>query len=253
MAKGKQQARSVHNTYFEIVRQICTLELSEIPVSELHARIVKPESDPDVRNRKNTSFYNCINNLSEVIIQRGLADAIYYNQKAGVISIEDPSFRLYLTLVDLSEIERSVRVRRTLFPWDVAVSFAGEARSIVERFRELLNNAGYTVFYDFDEQHRLWGENLRRKLSDVYAHDAQYMVIFLSQHYPEKDWTQFELEIGREAKSRRTQTFLLPIIVDDVPVVGLARDVGHVDLRRVTIEDAADLMIRKIEEPAQAS
>jgi hypothetical protein len=87
-----------------------------------------------------------------------------------------------LTLADLSEIERSVRVRKTRFPWDVAVSFAGEDRLLVEEFRSIMNSEGYTVFYDFDEQHRLWGENLRRKLSDVYAHDAQYMVIFLSKN-----------------------------------------------------------------------
>jgi hypothetical protein len=90
-----------------------------------------------------------------------LDDAIYYNQQASLISIEDPSFRLYLTLADLGEIERSVRVRRTRFPWDVAISFAGEDRVIVEQFRELMNAAGYTTFYDFDEQHKLWGENLR--------------------------------------------------------------------------------------------
>jgi len=71
MAKGKQQARSVHNTYFEIVKHICTLELSEIPIAELHTRIVKPEADPAERNRKNTSFYNCLNNLSEVIDSAG--------------------------------------------------------------------------------------------------------------------------------------------------------------------------------------
>src|SRR6516164_6173224 len=132
------------------------------------------------------------NNLSDVIEQRGLGDAIYYDRKGEVISIEDPSFRLYLTLADISEIERSVRVRKTRFPWDVAVSFAGEDREVVERFRELLNNAGYAIFYDFDEQHKLWGENLRRKLGEVYAHDAQYMVVFLSKNYPEKDWASFE-------------------------------------------------------------
>jgi len=210
LSKGKQQAKSVHNTYFEIVRQICTLEISEIPIAELYARIVRPVINPAERNRKSTSFYNCLNNLSEVLTQRGLDDAIYYNQRAGLISIEDPSFRLYLTLADLDEIERSVRVRRTRFPWDVAVSFAGEDRHIVEEFREQLNTNGYTVFYDFDEQHRLWGENLRRKLGDVYAHEAQYMVVFLSRNYPEKDWTNFELEIGRDAKSKRTSTYLLP-------------------------------------------
>jgi hypothetical protein len=77
LAKGKQQARSVHNTYFEIVKQICTLEVSEIPISELYSRIVKPVADPVERNKKSTSFYNCLNNLSEVLTQRGLDDAIY--------------------------------------------------------------------------------------------------------------------------------------------------------------------------------
>lgn len=252
LAKGKQQARSVHNTYFEIVQQICKLELSEIPVAELQARIVKTVIDKDERGRKNTSFFNCLNNLAEVLTQRGLDDAIYYNQKAGVISIEDPSFRLYLTLADLAEIERSVRVRRTRFPWDVAVSFAGEDRHLVEEFREELNSTGYTVFYDFDEQHKLWGENLRRKLGDVYAHEAQYMVVFLSKHYPEKDWTNFELDVGRDARSKRTSTYLLPLVVDDVHVVGLSKDVGYVDLRTMGVKKAAQLLIRKIEDSAAA-
>lgn len=253
MAKGKQQARSVHNTYFDIVRQICTLELSEIPISELHGRIVKVVPEAKERARKNTSFYNCLNNLSEVIKERGLDDAIYYNQKSEIISVEDPSFRLYLTLVDIDEVEKSVRVRKTRFPWDVAVSFAGEDRATVEEFKAEMNSNGYTVFYDFDEQHKLWGENLRRKLGDVYAHDAQYMVVFLSKHYPEKDWTSFELEIGKEAKSKRTATYLLPIIVDDVTVVGLSKDVGYIDLRSRNIQQAAEVLSKKIEDDALSS
>jgi hypothetical protein len=87
LAKGKQQARSVHNTYFEIVKHICTLELSEIPITELYARIVKPVADTAERARKSTSFYNCLNNLAEVLSERGLDDAIYYNQRGKVISI----------------------------------------------------------------------------------------------------------------------------------------------------------------------
>lgn len=248
LAKGKQQARSVHNTYFEIVRQICTLELSEIPVAELYTRIVGPVSDVSERGRKSTSFYNCLNNLSEVLTQRGLDDAIYFNQRARLISIEDPSFRLYLTLANIDEIERAVRVRKTRFPWDVAVSFAGEDRQMVEEFREELNSNGYSVFYDFDEQHKLWGENLRRKLSDVYAHEAQYMVVFLSKSYPEKDWTNFELDVGRDARTKRTSTYLLPLVVDDVHIVGLSKDVGYVDLRRHSVTEAAQLLIRKIED-----
>lgn len=119
---------------------------------------------------------------------------------------------------------------------------------MVEEFREELNSNGYSVFYDFDEQHKLWGENLRRKLSDVYAHEAQYMVVFLSKSYPEKDWTNFELDVGRDARTKRTSTYLLPLVVDDVHIVGLSKDVGYVDLRRHSVTEAAQLLIRKIED-----
>ncbi len=55
MAKGKQQATSVHNTYFQIIKNVCLLDKSEIPVEELRARIVGVETDAKERAKKNTS------------------------------------------------------------------------------------------------------------------------------------------------------------------------------------------------------
>lgn len=129
----------------------------------------------------------------------------------------------------------------------MAVSFAGEDRAVVEELKDILNDAGYTVFYDFDVQHQLWGADLRTKLADVYANDAQYMLVFLSKHYPEKDWTNFEFEIGKEAKGKRTDIYLLPVLIDDVHVVGLSQNVGHIDLRRRSVGDLATALIEKIE------
>jgi hypothetical protein len=235
MAKGKQQATSVHNTYFQIIKHICLLDKSEIPVSELRARIVGVESDSKERAKKNTSFYNCLDNLQDVIQQRGLSDALYYDPTSKTISIEDPSFRLYLTLTDFDQLEQAVNVRKTRYPWDVALSFAGEHRDKAESLKSVLNARGYTVFYDFDHQHKLWGQNLREKLKDVYANEAEFMVIFLSKEYPEKDWTLFEFEIGKDSRNKRTKEYLLPIKVDDVLVVGLSTDVGYIDLNRHSI------------------
>ena len=62
----------------------------------------------------------------------------------------------------------------------------------------------------------------------------------------------FELDVGRDAKAKRTETYLLPVVVDDVAVVGISKDVGHVDLRRMTVREAAELLIKKIEDGAQA-
>jgi len=172
----------------------------------------------------------------------------YVNRNSESISIEDPSFGLYLSLIDLDVIGQSIKLRRTGYPWDVAVSFAGEDRLVVEELKDILNESGYTVFYDFDVQHQLWGTDLRVKLADVYANDAQYMLIFLSNHYPEKDWTNFEFEIGKEARGKRTDTYLLPVKLDDVTIVGLSSNVGCIDLRRCSIKDLASSLIEKIEQ-----
>ncbi len=248
LCKGKQQARSVHNTYFDIIKIIGVIGKGEVHFQEIQQRLLAPIDDTKEKAKKTTSFHNCLKYLPSVIEERGLDDAIYVNRDSESISIEDPSFGLYLSLTDLDEIGQSIKLRRTGFPWDVAVSFAGEDRDIVERVKDILNESGYTVFYDFDVQHQLWGTDLRVKLADVYANDAQYMVIFLSKHYPEKDWTNFELEIGKEARGKRTETYLLPVIIDSVPIVGLSSNVGHIDLRRCSPEDLANSLIEKIEQ-----
>jgi len=248
LCKGKQQARSVHNTYFDIIKIISIIGKGEIQFQEIQQRLLAPIADPKEKAKKTTSFHNCLKYLPSVIEERGLDDAIYVNRGSDSISIEDPSFGLYLNLIDIDEIGQSIKLRRTGYPWDVAVSFAGENRDVVEQVKSILNDAGYTVFYDFDVQHQLWGADLRVKLSDVYANDAQYMVIFLSNYYPEKDWTNFEFEIGKEARGKRTETYLLPVKIDDVAIVGLSSNVGYIDLRRCSIADLTNSLIEKIEQ-----
>jgi hypothetical protein len=73
------------------------------------------------------------------------------------------------------------------------------------------------------------------------------MVVFLSQSYPERDWTDFELSIGKEAADKRTEDYLLPLRLDDVKVVGIKSTLGYVDLRDVGIERAAELLAEKVE------
>lgn len=247
LCKGKQQARSVHNTYFDIIKNIAVIGKSEIQLQEIQQRLLNNIDDSKDRAKKTTSFRNCLKYLPEVIEERGLDDAIYLNKDSESISIEDPSFGLYLTLIDMEEVGKALRLRRTGYAWDIAVSFAGEDRDVVEGLKDLLNNAGYTVFYDFDVQHQLWGADLRLKLADVYANEAQYMIVFLSKHYPEKDWTNFELEIGKEARGKRTDVYLLPVLMDDVHIVGISQNVGRIDLRRCTVGDLANSVIEKIE------
>lgn len=247
LAQGKQQARSVHNTYYDIVSTIAMTQESEIPTTDLYSKIVGKIEDPKVRSRKATSFYNCLNNLGDVINEKGLDDIIYYKKGAKYISIEDPSFRFYLNLLDINkEIEPHVKVRVAESPYDVAVSFSGDIREKVEEFVSALKALGLTVFYDFDHAADLWGKDLREKLADIYANQALYMVVCLSKSYPEKDWTDFELSIGKSAENKKTSEYLLPLKFDDVKVVGIKETIGYVDVRNVGIEKAAELLSEKI-------
>ncbi len=246
LAKGKQQAKSVHNTYFDIVAYIASSPASEIPTEGLYRSIVGSISDPKERARKATSFYNCLNNLSDVIEQKGLDDILFYKKGGSYISIEDPSLRFYMNLLDITDIRSRIQLRSSQYPYDVAVSFAGDVRASVEEFVRALKNRGLTVFYDFDQQAQLWGKDLRTRLSEVYANEALYMVVFLSKSYPERDWTDFELSIGKAAAEKRTNEYLLPLRIDDVNVVGIHSTIGHIDLNQAGIEKTAEILAEKV-------
>ena len=97
-----------------------------------------------------------------------------------------------------------------------------------------------------DQQAQLWGKDLRVKLSEVYANEALYMVIFLSNAYPERDWTDFELSVGKAAADKRTNEYLLPLRLDDVNVVGIHSTIGYVDLHQVGVDKAAEILADKV-------
>ncbi len=245
LSKGKQQAKSVHNTYFDIVAAIAKDERSDIPTEYLYRTIVAPITDTKKKNQKSTSYYNCLNYLGDVIQDSKLDDVIMY-RKGKSISIEDPTFRFYLNLLNLEDVRRKIHIRNDEYPWDVAVSFAGEDRSIVLEFVKKLEDKGIFPFYDFNHQAQLWGVDLQKKLADIYANDALYMVIFISSRYPEKDWTKFEFEIGKSAGQKRPDAYILPIIIDDVQMVGLANTLGKVFLKDHDIDYCANLLAARL-------
>lgn len=247
ITKGKQQARSIHNTYYDIIETIAEDNRSEIPTEYLYERLVRPIEDPKERGRKATSFYNCLNNLAEVIDSNKSSDLIHYNKTGKSISIEDPSLRFYLNLLDLNRIKSKIHIRQSKFTWDVAISFAGEDRPIAKSFRDLCKDRGIEVFYDFDQQAMLWGKELNKILTDVYRQEALFMVILVSKNYPEKDWTNFEFVNGKDAEKERTLEYLLPARLDETHIVGLKETVGMIDLRQQSMEQLVDVLVQKIE------
>lgn len=46
-----------------------------------------------------------------------------------------------------------------------------------------------SVFYDFNEQHKIIGEDLTDYFEPIYKSDAEFIIVFLDRNYPRKLWT----------------------------------------------------------------
>jgi tetratricopeptide (TPR) repeat protein len=95
------------------------------------------------------------------------------------------------------------------FKYEVAFSFAGEDRKIVEKLAELLLNKGISVFYDRFEQANLWGKDIYQYLQHIYRDSAKFCVIFLSEAYAKKLWTRHELKQAQDRAFRENKEYIL--------------------------------------------
>lgn len=132
------------------------------------------------------------------------------------------------------------------FEYDIALSFAGEDRDVVEALAALLADDGVAVFYDRYEQAVLWGKDLYQHLQAVYRDQAEYCLVFVSDHYARKLWTKHELRQAQARAFREHSEYILPVRLDDTEIPGLNATVGYVDLRKYSIEEVHRLVLEKL-------
>ena len=133
-----------------------------------------------------------------------------------------------------------------IYRYDVAISFAGEDREVAERFANDLRRRGVRVFYDAWEQADLWGKNLYQHLDMVYRTAARYCVIFVSESYVAKVWTQHELRSAQARAFQEKSEYILPIKVDDSQLPGIPPTVGYLDSRNKSLSEICSLLIAKL-------
>jgi hypothetical protein len=132
------------------------------------------------------------------------------------------------------------------FDFDVCLSFAGEDRQFVSQVAQELRRRGVRVFYDEYEQVDLWGKDLYVHLDDVYRNAARYCILFASDAYAGKLWTNHERQSAQARAFEENAEYLLPARFDDTAVPGLRPTVGYIDLRKHTPAQFAELITKKI-------
>jgi hypothetical protein len=134
--------------------------------------------------------------------------------------------------------------------YDVALSFAGEDRSVVRELAERLRAARYKVFFDEYERAALWGEDLTVKLQDVYQRLSRFCVLFISRAYAEKSWTIHERRAALSRALSERIAYILPIRLDDTNLPGFPDVVGYLDLRSISVAEVFGLLSSKLGSPA---
>lgn len=130
--------------------------------------------------------------------------------------------------------------------FDVALSFAGEDRAYVEKVAKRLKTKGIKVFYDNFNKVQLWGNNLIDHLGEVYSKQSRFIVMFISKHYAEKEWTNHERKFAQERAFKLKKNCILPARFDNTPIPGLPVTLGYIDLQTITPIQLADLIIEKV-------
>lgn len=132
------------------------------------------------------------------------------------------------------------------YEFDIALSFAGEDRNLVEQIASYLAFFGVRVFYDEWEKHKLIGKDLYTYLADVYQKGAKYCAMFISEHYVKKAWPKHERRFAQARAFISDADYILPILVDDTECSGIPPTVGYIDSRKTTTSQIAVLLLKKI-------
>lgn len=133
-----------------------------------------------------------------------------------------------------------------MFKYDFALSFAGEHREIAERLAKLLQLEKVRVFYDKDEQADLWGQDLYQKFQQIYGQGSRFFIPFVSREYLAKKWPKHELRQAQAREFKSDIEYILPLRLDDTELPGLNDTTAYFDLRNTSIEDVADLCLKKL-------
>lgn len=270
-SSGAPQEKDANGTYNHSLRDRDIDSLREIIAT------ISPQLDPATRGK--------LNGYSKAIVEAvDAADRATDNHKETIRSaiekskglfghypydVVDASYEIWkdyqhevtkvalasidLCLKGIREIEqlsadgrKRVPIDNEDMPYDVVVSFAGEDRGYAEQLSKCLTAHGVRVFYDRYEAATLWGKNLYDHLSWVYRDAGRYCVIFVSESYAKKLWTNHERKAAQARAFKEKREYILPVRLDGTEIPGLLETVAYVDIRESPIEDVCNLVLRKL-------
>jgi hypothetical protein len=130
--------------------------------------------------------------------------------------------------------------------YDVAISYASEDETAAKLIFEAMQEAGLKVFFAPYEQAQLWGKKLSDYFKETYGGNTSYVLVLVSKHYALKDFPNFEFTVARDEALKRKEVFILPVRLDNTPMIGLHQDISYIEYSKVGAKGIAQLMRQKV-------
>ncbi len=139
--------------------------------------------------------------------------------------------------------------RPTSFEYDVAISYAGEDREVVQPYAAELVKTKVRVFFADFEQVDLWGRDLYETFDAIYRLKARYCVLFLSSHYATKVWTNHERRAAQARAVEENREYMLPVRLDATEIPGVRPTIGYLEWKLVGLAGLVEATLRKLGGP----
>lgn len=161
--------------------------------------------------------------------------------------MESKDSRITETVLLRGEVYKN---EKQAFDYDIALSFAGEDRVYAEQIAQALMQRNIKVFYDKFEKAKLWGKELNLYLTDLYRLRAKYCVVFFSENYKTKRWTNHELKAALARALEDNDDYILPIRLDDSEISGILPTKCYLNWHEENVESIVELIMTKLAELA---
>ena len=76
-------------------------------------------------------------------------------------------------------------------------------------------------------------------LGRIYTKECRYFMPFISKHYVEKAWPNFEFKIALTKAIQSQESFVLPVRIDDTKLTLLDESIFYLDSRQISPAEIA--------------
>jgi TIR domain len=132
--------------------------------------------------------------------------------------------------------------------FDVALSFPGESRALVEDIARTLEGllGPDRYFYDNNYKAQLARPSLDTLLQDIYRNRSKLIVVFIGDDYQRKEWCGIEFRAIREIILDRANDRVMFVRLDDGVVDGIFKTDGYIDARKYSAAEIAHFIQERV-------